>query len=257
MCRIAGYLGSLAPLSALLTTPPHGLREQARRPRELPGGIVGSDGHGVGWFAEHCAQPARIRSILPIWADENLDTMAEHVRSSSIVASSRTATRDMPVAITNTPPFQAGRALFVHNGQVADFHEKVMDGLRAAIDATTRQNILGNTDTEYLAALLHDRRDLPLEERVRSMLAVVADHVGRAGVTAQLNVIVCERDALVAVRHALGEDAPSLHVRAAREGVTVASEALDDQPSWTDVESGTVLSVRLADDAAVLSRSRL
>ena len=74
MCRIAGYLGEVQPLGALLSAPPHSLREQAKTPRELPPGTIGSDGFGVGWFVAGQAQPARFRSLLPIWVDENIDT---------------------------------------------------------------------------------------------------------------------------------------------------------------------------------------
>ncbi|MDB4944798.1 MAG: Glutamine amidotransferase class-II [Labilithrix sp.] len=257
MCRIAGYFGPPAPLASLLVTPSHGLRAQAKEPRELPPGIIGSDGHGVGWFVDHCRQPARTRSILPIWADENVDTMSMHITSSSIVASTRTATRQMPVAITNTPPFQPRDGLLVHNGSIDDFHEKVADRLRDAIAPATRQRILGNTDTEYLTALLHDREEGPLEHRVRKALGTAAEHIERAGTTAQLNLIVAERDALVIVRLALGKDAPSLYVHVTDESVTAASEPLDDGGGWESVAPGEIITVRGAARGCTVDRARV
>ena len=241
MCRIAGYLGEPLPLSALLATPPHSLRAQAKAPRELPPGALGSDGFGVGWFAVGQASPARYRSLLPIWVDENVDTLADHVRSSTIVASSRTASRRMPVAITNTPPFVAGRSLLVHNGELADFPRAALDILRSELSPEARIDILGNTDTEYLAAVLRDRREARLSDKVRATLAVVRRCVAAAQTTAQLNLIVVGEDELVAVRHAIGAPAPSLYVKQATSGLFVASEPLDEEAGWRSLEPGDML----------------
>lgn len=244
VCRIAGYLGHAVSLETMLTRPTRSLSDQARCPRELPPGMIGSDGFGFGWFAGDGDPPARYRSTLPIWVDENVGSMTPHVRSSCFVASSRTASDRMPVAITNTPPFVAGRALLVHNGAIESFHEEVIEILRAKLEAATRAKIVGNTDSEYLAALLADQRGGDLGACVRGMLDIVRSAAREAGVGAQLNVVVVDGVELVAVRHAIDAKVPSLWARAHDGSFVVASEAMEDGDGWREVAAGTMVSVR-------------
>jgi gamma-glutamyl hercynylcysteine S-oxide hydrolase len=257
MCRIAGYFGDPVPLSALLISPPHSLRGQAKAPRELPPGIVGSDGFGVGWFADGSPVPARYRSVLPIWTDDNVDTMSEQVSSSVIVASCRTASQRMPLGMANTPPFLAGHSLLVHNGGISDFHRTVLERLRSELSAGARADVLGNSDTEYLSALLRDRREVSLVEGVRAMLAVLRRCLAGADASAQLNLIVARREELVVVRHAIGDDAPSLHVHVAASGVTAASEPMDADAGWRSLEPGDVVSVSRAAGELSVAWSRV
>jgi glutamine amidotransferase len=243
MCRIAGYLGQIVALDALLVRPARSLSVQARCPKEMPPGMIGSDGFGFGWFGAESQAPARYRSTLPIWVDENVDTMSPHLRSTCIVASSRTASRQMPVSMTNTPPFDAGGVLLVHNGAIHDFHDKVLESLRARLSIETRSHIFGNTDSEYLAALLHERTG-DLAARVRETCAIAADAIRDAKVRGQLNLIVANGDELVATRYAVDDDAPSLWMRATADSFTVASEAMEENDGWTEVAPSTMITVR-------------
>jgi glutamine amidotransferase len=255
MCRIAGYLGHPIALDALLVRPTRSLAVQARCPRELPPGMIGSDGFGFGWFAEHDGRAARYRSTLPIWVDENVDDLSPHLRSSCIVASSRTASRKMPVSMTNTPPFKVGRALLVHNGAIDDFHEKVLERLRAPLGVDTRSQIYGNTDTEYLAAVMSDGSG-DLSARVLDALRSIGTAIRDAGTTGQLNVIVGDGEQLVVTRYAVGVDAPSLWVRSKPGSFTVASEPMNDDDDWTQVAPDTLLVAR-RDAAAAPIETRI
>lgn len=218
--------------------------------------MLGSDGYGIAWHSG-AESPARYRQTLPIWTDPNLDTLAPHLFASSFVASTRTAEHAMPVAITNTPPFCFGRTMFVHNGSIPDFHEKLIEALREHLRVETRRAVLGNTDSEYLAACLSDAPGESLVERVRNMLCTVTDAIRSARTHAQLNLIAAEADELVAVRLAVQTDAPSLYVaRRNHEGVVVASEALCEDEPWTRVSEGTLLrAVRSEGDAGVALHS--
>jgi glutamine amidotransferase len=241
MCRIAGYLGQPLPLSALLASPPHSLRDQAKLPRELPPGVIGSDGFGVGWFAAEEPLPARYRSLLPIWVDENIDTFADHIRSSAIVASSRTASRRMPVSVANTPPFCAGSSLLAHNGEIENFPRSALELIRRELSEAARADILGNTDTEYLAALLRDRREARLVDRLIGTLDVVKRSVEAARSSAQLNLIVATAHELVVLRHSIGAAAPSLYVKHSASGLLAASEPMDDAADWRALNPGDMV----------------
>ena len=133
MCRIAAYLGPPLPLADLLFTPEHSLAAQARAPRELPPGALGADGHGVAWYAEGRAEAARYRSILPLWADQNLRSFAPAVRSTCTLAGIRTATQDIAVDFANTPPYVEGALALAHNGELEDFRGAWRRPLRAAL----------------------------------------------------------------------------------------------------------------------------
>jgi gamma-glutamyl hercynylcysteine S-oxide hydrolase len=244
MCRIAGYLGPEITLGALLSDPPHALRVQGRTPRELPPGLIGGDGYGVAWYVGGKPEPARYRQTLPIWSDANLDELAPNIASACIVASTRTAIAGMPVAITNTPPFRAGDAVLVHNGSIARFHATVAEPLRAALAAEARVALHGNSDSEYIAAWLRCIAGRDLRARVRSLIAQLTELIQQAGTTAQLNLIVADGRELVAVRHALGDHAPTLYMATRPDGGTVVcSEPLDEDETWVRVADHTLLSV--------------
>ena len=245
MCRIAGYLGAPTTLDALLSAPPHSLRSQGHSPRELPPGKIGSDGYGVAWYTSPPREPARYRQTLPIWVDDNLETLAPHVSSHCFVAGTRTATPEMPVAITNTPPFLAGRTALVHNGSIDLFHERVVEPMRAMFSAATRVALRGNSDSEYLAALLGEIEGPSLEARVKTLLERVGQLVRETRTEAQLNLIVIDGHQLVAVRHALGADAPTLYSTTRTDGsVVVSSEPMSAQEDWTRFASDTMLTVQ-------------
>jgi glutamine amidotransferase len=219
--------------------------------------MIGSDGFGVGWFAAAQSLPARYRSILPIWIDENIDTMAAHVSSTVIVASSRTASRRMPIAITNTPPFVGGAALLAHNGEVMNFPDSALELMRGELSAPARAGILGNTDTEYLAALLRDRDEGRLVDRVKEMLQVASHCVEAARTAAQLNLIAATQNELIILRHAIDAAAPSLYVKHGASGLFGASEPLDDAPGWKALEPGDMVIATSGPEAPSVEWCRL
>src|SRR3954452_18803178 len=72
MCRIAAYLGPPVRLSALLGDPTHGLTDQSRNAKMMTDSSVAGDGWGVGWFQPEAGpSPGLLKSILPLWSDEN------------------------------------------------------------------------------------------------------------------------------------------------------------------------------------------
>lgn len=256
MCRIAGFLGSPTALAAVLSEPSHALRTQAREPRELPPGMLGSDGYGFAWLDEQSGKPARYRQTLPIWSDPNLDTLAPHIRARCFVAATRTAEDNMPVSLTNTPPFVAERTMVVHNGSITNFYAEVSERLRARLDEPRRRAVQGNTDSEYLAAVLFQLRGETLEARVREALREVSVYVREADTCAQLNLVASDGEQLVATRYAVGQSAPSLYCAQTERGVFIASEPLCEEQTWTRVPEGSLVCARpQADGNVTWSRS--
>jgi glutamine amidotransferase len=241
MCRLSAWLGPPTTLDALLLDPPHSLREQSRHPRELPPGMLNADGHGFACYADGRAEPAVYRTVAPMWADDNLSSLAPVLRATCVVASTRSATRRMPVSATNTAPFAHGPHALVHNGEIADFHARVMAPLRAAVGPAYAAEVRGNTDSEHAFALLRSHLDgRPLADALRATLARLDGLIRDAGVTAQLNLIASDGRVVVAV----GDAPPTLYVcdRGAR-GAFVASEALDPGDDWRPVEPETMVTL--------------
>src|SRR5437763_4631270 len=104
MCRIAAYLGPAVRLSALINETPHGLTDQSRNARQMADSSVAGDGWAIGWFMPGSGPtPGMLKSILPLWSDENRRTMAHAVLSGSIVGHIRFASPNIETCFTNTP----------------------------------------------------------------------------------------------------------------------------------------------------------
>ena len=85
MCRIAAYLGPPVRLSALLHETPHGLTDQSRNARQMADSSVAGDGWGVGWFCPEAGPtPGLLKSILPLWSDENGKTATRAIISGAV-----------------------------------------------------------------------------------------------------------------------------------------------------------------------------
>src|SRR5690606_38640072 len=117
MCRLAAWSGPPLPLSALTHDPPHALVQQAWAPRLMLGARLNADGAGVAWYPDDATPaPALFRTVLPLWSDESLASIAPRIRARLIVAAVRSATPGLAVTTAATPPFVHGALTFAHNG---------------------------------------------------------------------------------------------------------------------------------------------
>ncbi|MES1940175.1 hypothetical protein T5B8_08028 [Salinisphaera sp. T5B8] len=242
MCRIAGYIG-LQPLAlrTLICDPPHGLAHQSWAAREMVSATVNADGWGAAWLdADH--QPAAYRQVLPIWADANLDSLGRSLRSPLWLANVRSATAGLGTDYANTQPFYDDALLFTHNGFIDRFAHTLRARLRAEVAPEIETTINGNTDSEYLFALLRQQTG-PLETRLGSVITQVRDWLADTPqVRALLNMIVSDGQCMVAVRAAVNGDAPSLYFHADwHGGIAIGSEAFDNHSGWTCVESDQMI----------------
>src|SRR5947209_4490067 len=115
MCRIAAYFGPPIRLSELLNESPHSLEHQSRNAREMADSTVAGDGWGVGWFAAGDPKPGMIKSLLPLWSDENAKSAAHAIVSGSAVGHIRLASPSIEVCFTNTPLYPLGEYLWTVN----------------------------------------------------------------------------------------------------------------------------------------------
>lgn len=246
MCRLAAYLGEPVSLQAFLIDPPHSLYHQAWAPEELRYARLNADGFGFGWYGDEDS-PLHYINPAPIWTDPNLPTLARGISSDLWLASVRSATAGNPVNHVNTQPFADDSLLFDHNGFIAGFHEQVKSIFYRELAAEFLAAIKGSTESEYLFALLRQVLDedatSPLEDALQEMIRRTESMLGDQ--PALLNFMVTDGDRIYAVRHAVGDDCPSLYFTTDDEqfpdAQLVASERMTGSDFWHPVPEHQIL----------------
>jgi glutamine amidotransferase len=259
MCRHLAYLGPPATLRSMIIDPPYGLYRQAWAPRRQRYGTVNADGFGVGWYAPGEEDPVRYRRAEPIWGDESFADVARVTRSGALLAAVRCATAGTAPGPASVAPFASGRWLFSHNGRLDGWPESAA-ALAATLPATALLGLEARVDSALLWALvLHRLRAgrAPAEALTDTVRALRA-----AGVTGRFNFLLTDGQGIAATAagdtlwhrsSAAGASGPS---GLPGPAVIVASEPGDDEPGWTEVPDGCVVTaapgrVRVAGLAAL------
>lgn len=240
MCRLAAYLGPTVPLARFLLEPPHGLLQQARAPRELTYTTVNADGFGIGWH-DAAGRCGRYRNVLPIWSDPNLESLGPALHSPLWCATVRSATPGHGYGYANLQPFATDGLLFMHNGFVRDFAQGVRPRLHRYLDPEIQAGVHGDTDSEWLWALLrhHLAQDpgMGLETALGESFELLGRWLDQEA--AMLNVVICDGRRVIAARHALNDACPSLYYTTDDDhfpgGQLVASERLTASDYWQAV----------------------
>ena len=120
--------------------------------------------------------------------------------------------------VSATPPFTDGRWLLSHNG--------IVD--RAVLPATASAESV--CDSAILAATIFERG---LDELGRTITEIAA-----ADANARLNILAADGSRLLAT--AWGD---TLSIMRRADGVVLASEPYDDDPSWQDVPDRSIVRV--------------
>jgi glutamine amidotransferase len=244
MCRHLAYLGPPVSLAELLFDRPHALLHQSWAPRDMRGGgTINADGFGVGWYPADTAgdpppvrggsdsraggEPVRYRCAGPIWSDQALPGLAATIAAGAVLAAVRSATTGMPVVATAAAPFADGRWLFSHNGVIVGWPDSV-GKLAERLPVRDLLTLDAPTDSALLWALVRHR--LRAGAPVDAALAQTVREVLRAAPGSRLNLLLT--DGHTAAATTVGH---SLSLRQATGEVLIASEPLDDDPSWRPV----------------------
>ena len=153
MCRLAAYKEPELLLRDLFHEGPHSLYQQAWNSQEMQGTTLNADGFGFGWHLPD-GEAATFTSTLPVWADCNLDNLGKTLQQDSWLAYVRSATPGQAVNQANTQPFKHKNLLFLHNGRIEGFNDGPRAALHAYLPDDLASEIEGNTDSEYLFAML-------------------------------------------------------------------------------------------------------
>lgn len=246
MCRMAAYLGPSIKLEQFLLEPEHSLVVQSWAPRELVYAKVNADGYGIGWYADD-DRPAIYTSTAPIWSDPNLSHLGRTLETDLWLANVRSATAGNPVSYENTQPFYDDDLLFLHNGYVRNFRQNYLAECLDYLDPEIIADVRGNTDSEYLFAILRyilaDDDDLSIEQAIAELFSTIEGWIGDQD--ALLNLVITDGELVYATRHAINHDCPSLYYTTDDEsfpdGQLIASEALTSNGLWQPVPEHHIL----------------
>jgi gamma-glutamyl hercynylcysteine S-oxide hydrolase len=244
MCRHIASVGPPLVLHAPLFGAAHSLCAQAHHPRHQDVGDTNPDGWGVGWYVEGAAAPEQYRTVTPVWDDHEFAQVARTITTGAFLAAARLASPGAAIDASGNAPFRSGPWLFSLNGIVQGFREDVGSALRARVSADRRAEIVGDTDSEVLFAMVLDRLDAG--EAPEAALGVVARDVHDLA-TARINLLLTDGAQIAATR-----SGRSLFVR----GSTVASEPLDDRGGWREVPDGAIVRVAAGQEAEIMIGAR-
>ena len=245
MCRLAAYLGQAVSLQALIIDPEHSLVEQSLEAQEAKISVNG-DGFGVAWYGEFNS-PGVFKHTQPAWSDQNLLSIAKHIRSTSILAHVRAAT-DGAIIHTNCHPFTHGHWAFAHNGQVGEFpklrrvlENALPDELYAQRQATTDSELL------FLLMIAHGLKNDPVAA-IHSTISLVIQAARAKSVQQpfKFTAVCTTKERLIAIRYASAGQPPTLYStqKMMAKGTVIASEALTQpQAQWREIEPSTIMIV--------------
>ncbi len=238
MCRLTAYAGEPIAADSLVFGGTHSLLEQSYAPVELLNGNMNADGYGVVWYRG--GVPVRTGRARPIWQARDLRVLLENVSSGTMLAAIRNATPGIPIAGGNQPMVH-GRWSFVLNGFVENFRTSHMRALRSRLADELYGSLRGSSDTETLFLLAVDavQNGASRVEALGRVRDIVLEAVRAKNHVAQLTMVLADADGIGVLRTGSGTATNSLYLAhshpMAPGGALLASEPLDDDPSWETV----------------------
>lgn len=244
MCRLLAYTGPNISLYDLILKPEHSLEKQAWQPRELREVKLNADGYGFGWYEQ--GQAHRYRQPIAIWNDENLQDVSRSMKYPLWLAMVRSATPGLGTHADNTQPFRYQQWLFQHNGYILDFPSSARPQIRHLLDHEFEANIHGNTDSEYIFALIlhYLKQHNNPRHAIQKTFQTIADIIGPA--RALLNIMLSDGKQIIATSHAINGLCPSLYYGQSikdfpAQSQLLASEAFDKDPNWQPVDEHSII----------------
>lgn len=172
------------------------------------------DGWGVAFYVD--GSPHVTRSPGHALSDALFHRVSGVVSSETVLAHVRKATQG-PQTVLNCHPFQYGRWVFAHNGDIPRFHQEWRLALLAEVAPRLRRFILGETDSEVVFFVFltrleqYGRLDKPhtsgdVIAALRTTLADVASLCAPLGANEELFLTCIVTDGNTMVAHQGGKD---------------------------------------------------
>ncbi|HEX3834461.1 MAG TPA: class II glutamine amidotransferase [Solirubrobacteraceae bacterium] len=249
MCRLFGMSGGPEPVRATfwLLQAPDSLQQQSRRE---------PDGAGIGTF-DAGGSPVVDKQPLAAYEDRRFAEGARDLESRTFVAHVRYASSGK-LTMPNTHPFERDGRLFAHNGVIGD-----LERLEAELGEAGGL-VQGETDSERFFALITREIERTDTDDVGAGIAAAARWVAGNVPVLSINCVLVTASDLWALRYPDTHDlfvlqreagggalrhasTDRIRVRSEalsdRPAVVVATERMDDDPSWRPLRSGELLHV--------------
>lgn len=253
MCRWMAYAGPPIFLDTVLFQADNSLVNQSLHAR-WSHVVTNGDGFGIGWYGSR-DRPGLYRDVRPAWNDDNLLEVSEQVRSRLFFAHVRAATGASGTSRTNCHPFRHDNWLFMHNGQIPDFHDLRRD-LDMEIPSDLYRHKKGTTDSETIFYLLlaNGLADDP-GVAYRTTVGIVRETMRAhdADGPFRFSAIATDGEQMIAIRYATDDAAPSLFygigVGGNQGSVMIMSEPADENEGhWAEVPEASLV---FAGDGAI------
>ena len=247
MCRLSAYLGPAIKLQYFLIDPPHSLYRQSWAAKEMQDTTVNADGFGFAWKDSE-EQILNYKSILPIWSDDNLAALGTALKSKLWLANVRSATPGQPASRLNIQPFIEDKIIYLHNGFIKPFSVDIKTILLRLLGDQGRAKINGNTDSEYLFALIVQlyNEHHHMIDAIKIALQLISKHCQNTSM--MLNIIIYFKQSFYACRYAVNACCPSLYYTTQDQyfpnAVIFSSERLSECNSWKTVPANTLIIAR-------------
>ncbi len=218
--------------------PDHSLYRQSWEPEEMEEAVLNADGFGFAWL-NTSKQTVIYTDTRPIWSDTNLSILCDSLFSPHWLANVRSATPGQSISQDNTHPFKCGQLLFTHNGYVENFNPDIRTRLHEILEPSIQSGIQGNTDSEFLFAMLRQQLNHTpdIAEAIQGMVSILTEMITDEKVL--LNLIVGNGTRFYILRHAINGQCPTLYYSTGEnefpDSIWIASEALTESGKWQAV----------------------
>ncbi|MGB1239555.1 MAG: class II glutamine amidotransferase, partial [Pseudomonadales bacterium] len=186
----------------------------------------------------HRETPGIYREVLPAWADQNLLSLCQQIRSPLFFAHVRASTGTF-TSRANCHPFSFANWMFMHNGQIAQY-ERIRRDIEAWIPDEQYANREGTTDSEALFLALFS---MGIQEDPVAAVSELCTRVNKLmqekGITGafRFTATLSDGQSIYAFRYSSDCRAPTLYYRQDGKGMVLASEPLDVSTGcWVEVE---------------------
>ena len=249
MCRWVAYAGPEIYLEDILFNQSNSIASQSYSAKESVWTTNG-DGFGVAWYTQRTTA-GLFKDVLPAWNDNNLRSLAAHIRTHLFFAHVR-ATTGSSISRSNCHPFIWKNWTFMHNGQIGGWKT-----CRKEYESHISHDYFslrdGSTDSEaiFLLALTLGLPDNPIKA-ITQAIEIALQTMDKHQIQEPLRASIAVSDGLSiwAFRYSNDANSPSLYfgnpqtqANAANHLVTtIASEPLDAEAQhWQKVEEASAI----------------
>jgi len=139
MCRLFAFRSAVpSPMHRSMLSAENAIAQQS---------LAHQDGWGMAYYIDRF--PHLVRSPLRAVDDDLFSTLGRSISTRSVVAHIRRATVGA-VKLVNCHPFQFGRWVCAHNGEISAFTEDIRSSVKGMLHDDIAPYVLGTTDSELV-----------------------------------------------------------------------------------------------------------